>query len=213
MSSHSACCSAPGARSAEDQPVTRLERSRRRQVAPAPSCPCGPARTAPASRRRRERLAPSSRASGESARHRRVNCAPAIRKAASEIVEQGPVRAVPQRSGHRFACHNSTASMSAATRASSIARPLPCETVTERAFGRIARATGTPSRSSPVTSATRVIPNCRLWSKSQSRTDVESSPTSSKGLTMACPGRDYRCPSRWLLLDAGDADRACEASV
>ncbi|MBB5868815.1 hypothetical protein F4553_002194 [Allocatelliglobosispora scoriae] len=48
--------------------------------------------------------------------------------------------------------------MIAETRAASAVSPLPCETDRPRALGRIATKTGTPMWSSPVTSATRVIP-------------------------------------------------------
>ena len=36
--------------------------------------------------------------------------------------------------------------------------PLPCDTASERAFGRHTITTGMPMRSSPVTLATRVMP-------------------------------------------------------
>ncbi len=48
--------------------------------------------------------------------------------------------------------------MTAETRASSGEVPLPCETVRVLAAGRTAITTGTPRVSSPVTSATRVMP-------------------------------------------------------
>jgi hypothetical protein len=59
--------------------------------------------------------------------------------------------------------------MIAEVRARSRLTPFPCDTESERAFGRTHIATGIPIRSRPVTSATLVIPSAgrsglmRVW--------------------------------------------------
>jgi hypothetical protein len=49
--------------------------------------------------------------------------------------------------------------MTAEACAAASLRPLPCETANVLEFGRMAIHTGMPTRSSPVTSASRVMPN------------------------------------------------------
>src|SRR5512147_583463 len=69
-------------------------------------------------------------------------------------------------------------SMIAEVRARSRLTPFPCDTESERAFGRTHIATGIPIRSRPVTSATLVIPSAeksgltrvRVSTGSQTRT-------------------------------------------
>ena len=56
------------------------------------------------------------------------------------------------------ACQSSTASITPEALAAASVSPLPCETATERAFGRQTITTGTPVRSRPVTLAMRVMP-------------------------------------------------------
>ena len=58
----------------------------------------------------------------------------------------------------RSAWYSSTASITPDALAASRVRPLPCETASEREFGRHTMTTGMPIRSSPVTLAIRVIP-------------------------------------------------------
>ena len=58
----------------------------------------------------------------------------------------------------RSACQVSAASINAATLAASGVRPFPWLVATEREFGRTVTNTGRPIRSSPVMSASRVIP-------------------------------------------------------
>ena len=52
----------------------------------------------------------------------------------------------------------SAASIKAEAMACGKLDPLPCDTETEREFGRMATATGIPMRSSPVTLPSRVTP-------------------------------------------------------
>src|SRR5882724_595754 len=85
--------------------------------------------------------------------------------------------------------------MSPEARADARSSPLPCETESERALGRQTITTGMPIESSPVTSATRVIP--RTGSSRERRAAVASGATvrwvpARKALGTGPPGPESR---------------------
>ena len=102
-------------------------------------------------------------------------------------------RYVASRRGRRTcsACHASSASMIPETLAETRSTPFPCETESERPFGRQTITTGMPTTSSPVTTATRVTPirGRAGWSRSSVRS----------GSTVRC------VPSRWSFSASASA--------
>ena len=181
------------ARVAGRQAVAADGEAARRTAAAAGGSRCGPARRAARPARRWRGRAPSIHSSVRSGSKRgaRAHAAAGRDRSAGRPSSR---RRWPSRRGSsiRSACQLSTASISAAARAASLVRPLPWLVATERELGRTAANTGTPMRSSPVRSASRVMPIAAMCGRT--RATVSAGGTARSGSTSAALARPWPSP-------------------